>query len=142
MHRKAVNLLPNPSQTPDRNFTATLFTKLSEPLDIPVFQKEDISKWVQVFKERTQDGIDLQNMLHGPEQARSIMRSAFKSQEIDKARKRLKKLWILVCTHGARDCRCGERGPQIAEEVQKYIAKRRLEETIVCGEVSHVGGHK
>ncbi|CAG8471417.1 5538_t:CDS:2 [Acaulospora colombiana] len=141
MNRKAVHLLPNPSQA-EKHFTATLFTKLTEPLDIPVFQREDIPKWVRLFKERTQDGIDLQNMLHGPEQARSMMRSSFKSQEIDKARKKLKKLWVLVCTHGSRDCRCGEHGPQVADAVQKYISKKRLEETVVCGEVSHVGGHK
>ncbi|KAG6835158.1 hypothetical protein H0H93_004353 [Arthromyces matolae] len=55
---------------------------------------------------------------------------------------------LLVCTHGARDCRCGEMGGELVKELRKAAAD--LEKTndhgfsgsIKVGEVAHVGGHK
>ncbi|KAG6847951.1 hypothetical protein H0H93_004673 [Arthromyces matolae] len=55
---------------------------------------------------------------------------------------------LLVCTHGARDCRCGEMGGELVKELRKAAAD--LEKTndhgfagrIRVGEVAHVGGHK
>ncbi|KAJ3532240.1 hypothetical protein NMY22_g7823 [Coprinellus aureogranulatus] len=53
---------------------------------------------------------------------------------------------ILVCTHGARDCRCGERGGKVYQALREEVTKMRLEEQglpkVRIGEVAHVGGHK
>jgi Sucrase/ferredoxin-like len=57
------------------------------------------------------------------------------------------RLHIYVCTHGARDCRCGEWGSKVAEALKEEISKRRESDStckysqIVLGEVGHVGGH-
>ncbi|KAI0300538.1 Sucrase/ferredoxin-like-domain-containing protein [Multifurca ochricompacta] len=65
------------------------------------------------------------------------------------------KVYLYVCTHGSRDCRCGEWGSKVADALREEIRKR--EETvetepvskgkgkhprIVVGEVGHVGGHQ
>ena len=57
-------------------------------------------------------------------------------------------LHLYVCTHGARDCRCGEWGSKVAGALREEIFKRRqtdptgLYSRIVMGEVGHVGGHR
>ncbi|KAF5310073.1 hypothetical protein D9619_010335 [Psilocybe cf. subviscida] len=45
---------------------------------------------------------------------------------------------IYVCTHGARDCRCGERGKEVVEALRRSVTDPRIK----IGEVGHVGGHK
>jgi len=57
-------------------------------------------------------------------------------------------LYLYVCTHGARDCRCGEWGSEVADALRSEIYKRKeMEPTgrysrVVVGEVGHVGGHQ
>lgn len=49
---------------------------------------------------------------------------------------------LYVCTHGTRDCRCGERGGQIARALKEEVERRQLGNRIKVREVGHVGGHK
>ncbi|KAF8154302.1 Sucrase/ferredoxin-like-domain-containing protein [Crassisporium funariophilum] len=55
---------------------------------------------------------------------------------------------IYVCTHGARDCRCGNIGSQVVQALRREKGAyqqqhpRGLASRIKIGEVSHVGGHK
>lgn len=49
---------------------------------------------------------------------------------------------IYVCTHGSRDCRCGETGGQVASALRTEIQRRDLSNTVKLGETAHVGGHK
>ncbi|KAJ3508457.1 hypothetical protein NLJ89_g5746 [Agrocybe chaxingu] len=55
---------------------------------------------------------------------------------------------VYVCTHGARDCRCGERGRRVFEALAEEVESlRRADPTgpaakIKVGEIGHVGGHK
>jgi hypothetical protein len=51
-------------------------------------------------------------------------------------------LHIYVCTHAARDCRCGDVGGSVAEALREEIDKRGLASTVRLGETGHVGGHK
>lgn len=57
-------------------------------------------------------------------------------------------LHLYVCTHGARDCRCGKWGSEVADALREEISKRRQADStgqysrIVTGEVGHVGGHQ
>jgi hypothetical protein len=57
-------------------------------------------------------------------------------------------LSLYVCTHGARDCRCGEWGSKVADALREEVRKRKeVEPTgkysrVVVGEVGHVGGHQ
>ncbi|KAI0371900.1 hypothetical protein BV20DRAFT_1065228 [Pilatotrama ljubarskyi] len=60
--------------------------------------------------------------------------------ELDKLDRRLH---LFVCTHGSRDCRCGEGGGEVARALRRELDKRGLgEKDVVLGEVAHVGGHK
>lgn len=58
------------------------------------------------------------------------------------------RLYLYVCTHGSRDCRCGEWGGRVADALREEVLKRKQSEPtgkysrIVVGEVGHVGGHK
>ncbi|KAF8266260.1 Sucrase/ferredoxin-like-domain-containing protein, partial [Lactarius quietus] len=57
-------------------------------------------------------------------------------------------LHLYVCTHGARDCRCGEWGSKVVDALRNEIHRRKeMEPTgkysrVVVGEVGHVGGHQ
>lgn len=53
------------------------------------------------------------------------------------------RLHLYVCTHGSRDCRCGEGGGAVARAIKRELEKRGIgAEDVVLGEVAHVGGHK
>jgi len=51
-------------------------------------------------------------------------------------------IYIYVCTHGARDCRCGETGGQVARTLREEIDKRNLSSLVKLGQTTHVGGHQ
>jgi hypothetical protein len=51
-------------------------------------------------------------------------------------------LFIYVCTHAARDCRCGDAGSSVAEAFRKEIERRQLDSIVELWETGHVGGHK
>lgn len=52
------------------------------------------------------------------------------------------KLFLYVCTHGSRDCRCGDCGGDVARALQREIDRRGVGQDVFLGEVAHVGGHK
>lgn len=54
---------------------------------------------------------------------------------------------LYVCTHGARDCRCGEQGSRLAQALRDEINKlsaldHLLASRVKIAECSHVGGHQ
>ena len=55
---------------------------------------------------------------------------------------------LYVCTHGARDCRCGDTGGAVARTIRDELRKRREADPsdpstrVKLAEVAHVGGHK
>ena len=57
-------------------------------------------------------------------------------------------LHLYVCTHGARDCRCGSTGGAVACTIRAELYRRRQRHPsdastrIKLAEVGHVGGHK
>ncbi|KAF8201319.1 Sucrase/ferredoxin-like-domain-containing protein [Mycena galopus ATCC 62051] len=54
---------------------------------------------------------------------------------------------LYVCTHGARDCRCGDIGGKVFQALREELDRRILADpngpakSVVLGEVGHVGGH-
>ena len=48
---------------------------------------------------------------------------------------------LYVCTHGARDCRCGDMGGAVVRALREEIQRRKLS-SVKVAEVGHVGGHK
>jgi hypothetical protein len=50
---------------------------------------------------------------------------------------------LLVCTHTARDCRCGVLGGAFVQALREAVERvRNVKIKIKIGEVAHVGGHK
>ena len=49
---------------------------------------------------------------------------------------------VFVCTHGRRDLRCGECGPELVRSLSEEVEKRGLSDTIRVYRTSHVGGHR
>ncbi|KAJ7472435.1 Sucrase/ferredoxin-like-domain-containing protein [Mycena galericulata] len=58
------------------------------------------------------------------------------------------KIYMYVCTHGARDCRCGDTGGKVFQALRDELDRRALADpsgpakNVVLGEVGHVGGHQ
>ncbi|KAJ3019709.1 hypothetical protein HKX48_001865 [Thoreauomyces humboldtii] len=58
--------------------------------------------------------------------------------EVDRHR-----IQILVCTHGARDCRCGDLGVPLLKALKDEVAARPgMDARVHVQGVSHIGGHK
>ncbi|GAA5826601.1 hypothetical protein JCM5353_008924 [Sporobolomyces roseus] len=53
-----------------------------------------------------------------------------------------KQIDIYICTHGSRDCRCGELGEPLYQSILKEVRKRDLGERVKVRRISHIGGHK
>ncbi|KAJ7705542.1 Sucrase/ferredoxin-like-domain-containing protein [Mycena rosella] len=55
---------------------------------------------------------------------------------------------LYVCTHGARDCRCGDMGGKVFQALKEELDRRARTDpsgpakSVVLGEVAHVGGHQ
>ncbi|KAF9465998.1 Sucrase/ferredoxin-like-domain-containing protein [Collybia nuda] len=55
---------------------------------------------------------------------------------------------LYVCTHGARDCRCGDMGSRVVKALREEVQKRLeadphgIVSRVKVGEVGHVGGHQ
>ncbi|KAJ6598298.1 Sucrase/ferredoxin-like-domain-containing protein [Mycena vulgaris] len=55
---------------------------------------------------------------------------------------------LYVCTHGARDCRCGDLGGKLFQALREEVDRLVLADpsgpakSVVLGEVGHVGGHQ
>ncbi|KAG2004753.1 hypothetical protein CC2G_003278 [Coprinopsis cinerea AmutBmut pab1-1] len=101
---------------------ATVFTPLAGRLDIPEVSLENIDAVEKRIKAHLE--------LEGP---------------VSKETGRLVDLY--VCTHAARDCRCGEMGGLVAkalrEAAEEWNKSKGAEGVRVrVGEVGHVGGHK
>jgi len=100
---------------------ATAFTTAGGRLEIPNITLENMDQVEQ----------DLKDHLNGPLSKKT-------SDEIH----------LYVCTHGARDCRCGTRGSLLVNALHREKANYQqlypesLARRIKIGQVSHVGGHQ
>ncbi|KAG0271421.1 hypothetical protein BGZ95_000769 [Linnemannia exigua] len=49
---------------------------------------------------------------------------------------------VLVCIHGSRDCKCGERGGDMYKILKDMVQMTGLTNSVKIYGVSHIGGHK
>eukprot|EP01122_Echinamoeba_exundans_P011214 TRINITY_DN4383_c0_g1_i2.p1 TRINITY_DN4383_c0_g1~~TRINITY_DN4383_c0_g1_i2.p1 ORF type:complete len:169 (+),score=33.58 TRINITY_DN4383_c0_g1_i2:358-864(+) len=49
---------------------------------------------------------------------------------------------IFICSHQARDKRCGHCGPRLLDDFEEKIKSRGMSDKIKMGKTSHVGGHE
>jgi len=54
----------------------------------------------------------------------------------------LQDVYLYVCTHGARDCRCGDTGGAVSSALRAEVSRINEGKRIKVAEVGHVGGHK
>ena len=100
---------------------ATIFSASSGRLEIPHVSLENVDEVERAILDHVE----------GP-------RSELTSQEVH----------IYVCTHGARDCRCGDRGRKVYDALVDSVNSARERDPggpasrVRIGEVGHVGGHK
>ena len=52
------------------------------------------------------------------------------------------KVYLFVCCHGARDARCGERGPALLAALRDAFARRGAGAHVAVAATSHIGGHE
>src|SRR5258705_5998320 len=107
---------------------ATVFSHLGGRLDIPDVTLENLGDVEsQILKH-----------LEGPSSSCPSSFTELTSKNVD----------VYVCTHAARDCRCGERGQQVYETLVRSVEEERirnpssLAHRIRIGAVGHVGGHQ
>ncbi|TDL23156.1 hypothetical protein BD410DRAFT_747139, partial [Rickenella mellea] len=114
----------------EEGYPATLYTAMGTRVDIPRLSASNIDDVEKMLKPH------LDVSMEGSE-------ATITDQEIS----------LFVCTHGSRDCRCGNAGPAVVKTLKDEICKRsvslsvsdprrRVLERIIIGEVGHVGGHK
>lgn len=48
---------------------------------------------------------------------------------------------IYVCTHGLRDCRCGDIGEPLYQDLVSAARRRKVGEEVEIRRISHIGGH-
>jgi len=109
------SLPPAPSSPDDEVYSATAFSKGGNVIELEGLTVSNIQEAVQrITSPRL--------MIHPGDTVRP--------------------LYIYVCTHAARDCRCGVIGSSVSEALRKEIDRRGLATIVKLGETGHVGGHK
>lgn len=112
---------PKESSSSDAYTSATAFSIAGGRLDIPRISLENVDE--------VEDS--LRKHLEGP-----LVKST--AEEIQ----------LYVCTHGARDCRCGDVGGRVVKALREEVQRRTetdphgLVSRVKVGEVGHVGGHQ
>lgn len=115
------------------SYSATAFSVRGGRLDVPLITEANVDEVAEALKRHTVD-----------EQLAPRDRSGDLTEG---------EVQLYVCTHGSRDCRCGETGGATLQALQDELRKLRMQsssrtewsispENIRIGEVTHVGGHK
>jgi hypothetical protein len=91
--------------------------------------------------------VGMHNVDHVAEQLREhaaspIVSSIEPTSMIDQVEQHDEPIHIYVCTHGKRDCRCGETGGAVFHAFRQEVKWRSLQSLVKVGAVGHVGGHK
>lgn len=105
-----------PPKLPEGVASATVFSTLGGRLEIPHLTLENMNEVESRLKAHIQ---------HGPIEAGTD-----------------EQIHLYICTHGARDCRCGEHGSQVARALKEETERRKLNHRVKVREVGHVGGHR
>ncbi|KAL0579757.1 hypothetical protein V5O48_002251 [Marasmius crinis-equi] len=104
----------------DDTLAATAFTSSGERIDIPELSRSTLDEVDDTLRRRAEK----------PSSDMSV-----------------DQVHLLVCTHMARDCRCGDLGGAYVQALRKEVdSRRKLDDRLYgmfrIGEVAHVGQHK
>lgn len=105
-----------PSNLPEGEASATMFSSKGGRLEIPHITLENMND----VEARVKAHIEKETVEDGTDE----------------------QINLYVCTHGARDCRCGEHGGEFARALREETERRSLGNQVKVCEVGHVGGHR
>ncbi|KAJ6551215.1 Sucrase/ferredoxin-like-domain-containing protein [Mycena capillaripes] len=109
-------------QGSDTSTSVTAFSALGGPIHFPTLSLSNVDEIAEKLKQHATDPPP--NAVDAPE------------------------IHLYVCTHGARDCRCGNTGGKVFQALREELDRRILADprgpanSVVLGEVGHVGGHQ
>ncbi|KAJ7251117.1 Sucrase/ferredoxin-like-domain-containing protein [Mycena haematopus] len=112
----------SPKGSDDRSTSVTAFSALGGAIHFPTLTLSNVDEIAEKLRQHATD---------------PPMTSAVDAPEVH----------IYVCTHGARDCRCGDMGGKVFQALRDELDGRiRTDPSgpakrVVLGEVGHVGGH-
>lgn len=104
-------------------YYATAFSRYKGRLEIPLVSTNNLDAVLEQLEEHASPSAEHANGLN------------VASKDADT-------LHLFVCTHGARDCRCGDTGGAVFAALRAEVERRQLSETVKVAAVGHVGGHK
>ena len=115
-------------ETPnDERYSVTAFSTTNGTLELPEVGPHNLDDVVVKLREHASSG----TTAHSTANSNAVTVSA-KSDTVH----------IYVCTHGQRDCRCGETGGVVYDALREEVQRRSLQDLVKVGGVGHVGGHK
>ncbi|KIJ16220.1 hypothetical protein PAXINDRAFT_132838, partial [Paxillus involutus ATCC 200175] len=119
---------PRPAGEEDKQlFYLTAFSSTRGKLEIPETSLANVEEVGRLLKEHVE-----------PPLAKGSPEATSSSDNIH----------LYVCTHGARDCRCGDKGGAVARAIRNELHRRTQinpsdpSSRIKLAEVAHVGGHQ
>lgn len=104
-------------------YYATAFSRYRGRLEIPLVSTNNLDAVLEQLEEHASPSAEHENGLN----------VAIEDED---------PLHLFVCTHGARDCRCGDTGGAVFAAMRAEVERRQLSETVKVAAVGHVGGHK
>ncbi|KAI0087243.1 Sucrase/ferredoxin-like-domain-containing protein [Irpex rosettiformis] len=119
-------------ETPhDERYSATAFSSKNGTLEIPEVGPHNLDDVLVTLREHASAGPTVHSTTNSTTNSNAKVVDA-KSDTIH----------IYVCTHGQRDCRCGETGVAVYDALREEVQRRSLQDLVQVGGVGHVGGHK
>ena len=100
-------------------YHATLFSKSGGRAELPLVSMQNLDEVMKQLGEHVSN-----------------------TSALDVSNRPAEPLHLYVCTHGARDCRCGNTGGALYAALRAEVQKRSLSDTVKVASVGHVGGHK
>ncbi|EIN05593.1 hypothetical protein PUNSTDRAFT_74336 [Punctularia strigosozonata HHB-11173 SS5] len=117
VHRSRTTVLDG-AKEPEEGYFATAFSARNGVLELPEVTLKNV-KWVaQALREHVTSPTPTGKDTRDP------------------------RIYLYVCTHGTRDCRCGDMGVAVLRGLREEISKRGVADRVSVAEVAHVGGHK
>lgn len=111
-----------PPSSTSADISVKAFFTSGEQLDIPVLSEANVKEVADSLRAAKDAALEA-----------APLSTSLKNRDV----------YLYVCTHGSRDCRCGTTGVDVATALRDQVQRRGVEaQRLKVAEVAHVGGHK
>ncbi|KAI0683235.1 Sucrase/ferredoxin-like-domain-containing protein [Cytidiella melzeri] len=121
----SVDAIPEWSMGEGERYSAVAFSAYNSALDVPEINLQNVESVAAKLRKHA-----------SPPGAETLSRSVGSAKQQDEV------IHLYVCTHGQRDCRCGDTGGAVFDALCEEVQRRSLQQIVKVGGVGHVGGHK